>query len=153
MAKRDLGELTGVGYEGLDSEGFCRLVKANGIDVVCDVRKNAISRKKGFSKNKLKEALEKFGVGYIHLPSLGIPSETRQKAKTERAWEKMLHNYEAGLSSPDWDPIMQILAEKKKVALLCFEKDPECCHRTRLAHRITKEQPTLAMHEIPRGAS
>ena len=52
MAK-NMGELVGLGYEGLDSEGFCKLVKANGIDVVCDVRKNAISRKKGFSKKDL----------------------------------------------------------------------------------------------------
>jgi uncharacterized protein (DUF488 family) len=150
--KSSLGEMVGVGYEGLDSESFCRLLKENGVEVVCDVRKNAISRKKGFSKNKLKEALAKYEIDYVHLPSLGIPSEVRQKAKTDRAWEKMLHNYEASLSSPDWDPIMHFLAEKKKVALLCFEKEADCCHRSRLAHRITKEHPELPMQEIPRGA-
>ncbi|RYZ94695.1 MAG: DUF488 domain-containing protein, partial [Proteobacteria bacterium] len=132
MTKENTGSLVGVGYEGLDSEGFCRLLAKNKIEVVCDVRKNAISRKRGFSKNKLKEALSQVGIDYVHLPSLGIPSETRQKAKGERAWEKMLHNYQASLSSSDWDPILRlVLGEKKRVALLCFEKEAECCHRTR----------------------
>ncbi|RZA08656.1 MAG: DUF488 domain-containing protein [Proteobacteria bacterium] len=153
MTKPNSGSLTGVGYEGLDSDGFCRLLVKNKIEVVCDVRKNAISRKRGFSKNKLKEALAAVGIEYVHLPTLGIPSETRQKAKTERAWQKMLHNYEASLSSPDWDPILRlVLAEKKRVALLCFEKEADCCHRTRLAHRIETSHPEVKVMEIPRGA-
>lgn len=150
MANKKFGELVGIGYEGFDVESFGKVLKANGVNVVCDVRKNAISRKKGFSKNKLKEALAKYAIDYLHLPGLGIPSEVRQKAKGAAAWERMLNNYEHSLRSPDWDPIMHLLAEKKKVALLCFEKDPECCHRTRLAHRIS-EDAKLTVHEIPRG--
>lgn len=147
---KNAGKLLSVGYEGLSIDEFCSVVKAAKVDVVCDVRKNAISRKKGFSKNKLKEALEKVQVGYVHLPSLGIPSETRKKARTERDWEKMLNEYEARLSSPDWDPIMHLVAEGQRVALLCFEKDAETCHRTRLAHRIEGENPKLQVQEIPR---
>ena len=144
------GKLLSVGYEGLTIAEFCSLVSKAKVDVICDVRKNAISRKKGFSKNKLKEALAGVDIGYVHLPSLGIPSEKRKLARTERAWEKMLSEYEMALSSPDWDPIMHLVAEGQRVALLCFEKDPETCHRTRLAHRIEQENPKLLVNEITR---
>ena len=109
------GKLLSVGYEGLTIAEFCSLVSKAKVDVICDVRKNAISRKKGFSKNKLKEALAGVDIGYVHLPSLGIPSEKRKLARTERAWEKMLSEYEMALSSPDWDPIMHLVAEGQRV--------------------------------------
>lgn len=39
-----------IGYEGIDLEQFIDIIKKNHIDTIIDVRKNPVSRKKGFSK-------------------------------------------------------------------------------------------------------
>ena len=47
------------------------------IGLLCDVRKNPLSRKFGFSKKKLKHITETVGIKYVHIPELGIESDKR----------------------------------------------------------------------------
>ncbi len=49
--------LSTIGYEGKDIQYFIALLKREGITALIDVREKPFSRKKGFSKNKLQEAL------------------------------------------------------------------------------------------------
>ncbi len=72
-----------VGYEGQDIQDFVDFLAKNKITIIADVRKNPVSRKKGFSKNKLAESLATQKIGYMHLPNLGVPSAWRKKAKEE----------------------------------------------------------------------
>jgi hypothetical protein len=48
------------------------------------VRRNPVSRKRGFSKGKLAESLRERSIGYIHLVALGVPNALRQQLR-ERA--------------------------------------------------------------------
>jgi hypothetical protein len=47
-----------IGYEGTDIERFVQTLKIVGVEQLVDVRAVALSRKKGFSKNGLRNRLE-----------------------------------------------------------------------------------------------
>ncbi len=51
-----------VGYEGIQIQDLVETLLILGITVVADVRELPLSRKKGFSKNKLSEELSNNGI-------------------------------------------------------------------------------------------
>ncbi|TQK97553.1 helix-turn-helix protein [Streptomyces puniciscabiei] len=69
--------LWSAGYEGRDIDSFVASLLDSRIDVVADVRLTPISRKKGFSKTRLGQALAEAGIEYTHLRGLGNPKENR----------------------------------------------------------------------------
>lgn len=54
-------------YEGLSLEQYFNRLINNAVSVLCDVRRNAMSMKYGFSKRTLEQACEGVGVTYVHL--------------------------------------------------------------------------------------
>ena len=66
-----------IGYEGRQLDEFIAELVGRRVEVVFDVRENAISRKPGFSKRRLGEALAVAGIEYRHLSSLGNPRSNR----------------------------------------------------------------------------
>ena len=58
------GMIVSTGYEGRSIEDFVRAMKRNRVELVVDVRLNAVSRKRGFSKTALTAALAAEGIGY-----------------------------------------------------------------------------------------
>ncbi|WII71480.1 DUF488 domain-containing protein [Bdellovibrio sp. 22V] len=132
-----------IGYEASTLEEFIDGLKKNKIKVVVDVRKNPVSRKKGFSKRKLAEALEKNKIGYGHFPGLGVPSAWRKEAKEHKITrEHMFKNYQRQIL-PKQDDDLESIAEmlrtpKNRVALLCFEANADDCHRRYVAEELHK---------------
>lgn len=59
-----------IGYEGVSLEEYLNKLIINGITMLCDVRKNSLSMKYGFSKSQLKNACEGVGIKYVHMPDL-----------------------------------------------------------------------------------
>ena len=66
-----------IGYEGISLEEYLNKLILNDIKVLCDVRKNSVSMKYGFSKVQLQKACEGVGIKYVHIPELGIDSDKR----------------------------------------------------------------------------
>ena len=62
--------------------------------MLCDVRKNPLSRKYGFSKSTLSETLNKLGIEYTHLGALGIASEKRQYLNAQSDYDRLFDEYE-----------------------------------------------------------
>lgn len=130
----DRNGLIGVGYEGQDIETFVGGLQAWGIDVVADVRLNAISRKKGFSKKALGLALEGAGIKYLHMQVLGNPKSNRDgfwAPGTEDA--RRAHDHYRGLLAevPQSRALDDLVSASlsNRVAVLCFEASERCCHR------------------------
>jgi len=134
-------ELFTIGYEGLDIDEFTSFLKKKRIQLIADVRKNPVSRKKGFSKHKMAAALKEKGIDYVHLPGLGTPSAWRKQAdKGLLTREKMFENFAEEIipTHPDeMDQLRQLMREKR-MALLCYEADATDCHRKCLADEIVK---------------
>ncbi len=127
-----------IGYEGTDIDRFTATLKAVGVTVVADVRAVAISRKRGFSKNGLRERLEAGGITYVHFAGLGDPKAGRDAARAGR-YQEFRRVYSAHLKTSDAIGALKVLedtARQDAVCLLCFERDPATCHRRMIANRL-----------------
>jgi uncharacterized protein (DUF488 family) len=123
----------GVGYEGRSIDEFVLGLAGIGVARLVDVRLTPISRKKGFSKSALGQALAARDIAYEHRRELGNPKENRagfggspQQLETARA------AYADRLRHAESLAALDALAEKARcelIALLCFEADESRCHR------------------------
>ena len=135
MTIHETGIVT-IGYEGRNLDQFLLILVENNVGKLIDVRKNAFSRKSGFSKNPLKSALEKKGISYLHMPELGIESAQRQNL-TKEEFSKLFRRYaeELGIKEDLLDTIKSV-AQMERVALMCFETRESDCHRGVIAKRF-----------------
>lgn len=130
--------IVSAGYEGRTIGGFLSELQRMGVQTVADVRLNAISRKAGFSKTRLRDELATAGIRYVHLPSLGNAKENRRPFWEGRA-EEGRRAYRQALQSPQAESALQeltALARHQVIAILCFEDDVEKCHRKVLIDQI-----------------
>lgn len=138
-SKTSTGIVT-IGYEGKTIDKFLNELISNKINVVVDVRKNAYSMKFGFQLNKLRSYLAKIDIDYIHMPELGIPSESRKNLKTYEDYQALFANYKRELETKtDYLEKIKSLSQNKKVSLMCFEKDIKYCHRGIIAERLRED--------------
>lgn len=133
-----MNPLATIGYETDTQSGMIDRLKAADVELVIDVRAVASSRKAGFSKTLLAGGLKDQGVDYLHLRDLGTPKPGRDAARTGRI-DEMRQIFEAHLEEPA--AVLALaqataLAKTKRIALLCYEDDPNCCHRRIVADRI-----------------
>ncbi|MGW1543242.1 DUF488 family protein, N3 subclade [Streptomyces sp. NPDC002309] len=131
-------EIWSAGYEGRDIDSFVASVRAARIDAVVDVRLTPISRKPGFSKTRLREALHAAGVEYVHLRALGNPKDNRAPFWEGRLKEGQAR-YRSLLEAKEACTELTQLAElagTSRVAVLCFEQDAQRCHRTVVIEEI-----------------
>ena len=123
-----------IGYEAATQPDFIATLKSAGVERVIDVRALPLSRRPGFSKTPLKNALAEEGIDYVHLKALGTPAEGREAARNgrhedlKRIYARQLELPEAMVAAEQ----MKALAADKPSALLCFERDPAGCHRSLL---------------------
>jgi len=81
MAARRKRTVFTIGYEGADVDRFLTTLNDAGVATVADVRAVALSRKKGFSKNQLRDNLAEAEIGYRHFIDLGTPKAGREAAR------------------------------------------------------------------------
>ncbi len=127
-----------IGYEGRTVDELIAALKAAGAELLIDVRAIAASRRPGFSKTALGGALRGVGIDYLHLRALGTPKPGREAARKGRAAE-MRVIFENHLETPEAELAFEqalAAAQERRSALLCFERDPPCCHRTIVAERL-----------------
>jgi uncharacterized protein (DUF488 family) len=130
-----------IGYEGFSLEEYLNKLILNDIRVLCDVRKNSLSMKYGFSKSQLQHACEGVGIKYMHIPDLGIESDKRQELHTQSDYDRLFQLYRKDTlikTRSQQENILQLLKANKRVALTCFEANICQCHRKHLAEAITK---------------
>lgn len=135
-----------IGYEGLSFEKYLNILIENDVHVLCDVRKNAYSQKFGFNKVQLERACSVIGIKYVHIPELGIESDKRQTLHSQLDYDRLFDYYEQNILSTkdsELDLIKSIISSDKRVALTCFEHDPQQCHRTRIANRLIHSADNL----------
>ena len=127
-----------IGYEGTDIERFIATLKQVGVMAIADVRAVAVSRKKGFSKAKLRARLEQEGIAYIHYIELGDPKPGRDAARAGE-YEKFRRIYSRHLAGAVPQTAIKAvvkIARQRPTCLLCFERDPKVCHRSMIADEL-----------------
>jgi uncharacterized protein (DUF488 family) len=124
-------EVLTIGYEGCRIDDFITRLQSAGVETLVDVRELPLSRKKGFSKNQLREAIEGVGIKYVHLKSLGDPKEGRRAARVgdhDRFVHIFTRHMETEGAMEGLQELSQIVGDAK-TCLLCFERNHSTCHR------------------------
>jgi hypothetical protein len=133
--------LATIGYEGKSLESYLNQLLQAGVTLLCDVRRNPLSRKYGFSKKTLSNACEGVGIRYEHLPELGIDSEERRELKTQADYDALFAEYERKSLPRQTAALAKIRAwvkQGERVALTCFELLPHQCHRHCVAEALAQ---------------
>ena len=129
-----------IGYEGSSFEGYLNRLLKNNVKTLVDVRRNPLSRKYGFSKKTLSDAVNKLGINYLHMPELGIASEKRQELNCQADYDRLFDSYEKDELSKNADAIerlFEVFTRDKRIAITCFEAHVCMCHRGRVAKAIS----------------
>ena len=122
------------------------------IDLLVDTRAVAASRRPGFSKRQLAASLNEIGIPYLHLQKLGTPAEGRQAAHAGdldmlwRIYDKHIKTPEAQAALGE---LLALIKAGKRVCLLCYERDPNECHRSRIAALVKKRTRVKVEDLIP----
>jgi uncharacterized protein (DUF488 family) len=130
-----------IGYESATIPDFIAALTSAGVERVIDVRAVPNSRRPGFSKTPLRNALAEAGIDYVHLRALGTPAEGRAAARAgrhadlERIYAGQLELPEAMAQSAQ---MLELVGEKPS-ALLCYERDPAHCHRALLLDAVAPD--------------
>jgi uncharacterized protein (DUF488 family) len=143
-------DLFTIGYEGLDQRRFMAHLAHNKISVIADVRHLPLSRKKGFSKSSLTEMLNKNNIEYISFRELGTSKDMRNKLYETRDYATFFDKYRKLMADKkeSLDRILELLENGQKVSLLCFERDPELCHRKIVAEEVKIRNNGLRINHI-----
>lgn len=85
--------LATIGYQGAPLPAFLATLKAARVTLLLDVRGLPLSRRKGFSKTPLSEALMRIGIGYRHEHALGVPRSLRRRLRDDGDLERYVADF------------------------------------------------------------
>ncbi|HYD18911.1 MAG TPA: DUF488 domain-containing protein [Patescibacteria group bacterium] len=130
-----------IGYEGVTVEAFLRRLESAGVKTLIDVRAVPLSRKPGYSKNRLAAFLAERGIAYAGLKGLGTPAAGREAARKGRISEMRAifgRHMETEPALADLTKAIEI-AGTAPACLLCFEHSAACCHRLMVAEIMAEK--------------
>jgi uncharacterized protein (DUF488 family) len=130
-----------IGYEQAKPATVLDQLKRAKIELLVDTRAVAASRRPGFSKRQLAASLDEAGIGYIHLQKLGTPAEGRAAARrghTGALWRIYDKHIKTSEAQAALDELIALIKSGKRVALLCYCRDPKACHRSRIVANVKK---------------
>ena len=137
-----------IGYEGATVGEFLGALEKAGVKRLIDVRAVPNSRRPGFSKTPLRNALAEAGIDYVHLRALGTPADGRAAARAGRH-EDLERIYAGQLELPEAiaeGAQMLDLAHDRPSAVLCYERDPAVCHRTLLLDAVAPDAEVIHLY-------
>ena len=141
-----------IGYQQAKPDAVLGELKRAKIDLLVDIRAVAASRRPGFSKRQLAASLDQAGIAYIHLQKLGTPAQGRQAARAGD-FEALWRIYDKHIKTPEAQAalgeLLALIKSGKRVCLLCYERDPNECHRSRIAALVKKRTRVKVDDLIP----
>ncbi len=129
-----------IGYEGKSLDAFLAILRQNGVKRLIDVRDAPFSRKPGFSKKPLEQALKAASIEYVGIPELGTDKSSRDSHKTDKSIEPVLQEYRLKLEKniAHYERLKR-LARERPSAIMCFEADFRRCHRQVIEEKLAQD--------------
>lgn len=140
-----------IGYQGYSQHAYLKALAARSVTVLCDLRRTAISRDADFARLALSRACAESGIRYEHLWQLGAHSETHRAGRVRQDRESFLEDYRLR-TLPNQQALLEgihgWLLNGERVALTCFERRPDECHRSCVADQLqqTFGEPCTPIH-------
>lgn len=141
-----------IGYEQAKPAAVLNELKRAKIELLVDTRAVAASRRPGFSKRQLAASLDEAGIGYLHLQKLGTPAQGRAAARKGdlgtlwRIYDKHIRQAEP---QEELGELVKLIKSGKRVALLCYCRDPKACHRSRIVANVKQRMRVKVEDLIP----
>ncbi len=139
-----------IGYEGDSVDGRLERLIRHGVKLLCDVRRNPLSRKTGFSKGPLSSYCAKVGIEYRHLPELGIPGQRRQELNTLADYQALFadcRREDLPKAKPVIEELGTLLKQYDRIALTVAQRDAARGE----PHQIARA--ARALHQAARSGS
>ena len=141
-----------IGYEKALPAAVLGELRRAKVDLLVDTRAVAASRRPGFFKRQLAAALDEEGIAYVHLQKLGTPAAGREAARAGDL-DTLWRIYDKHIKTPEaQDALGELLALIKsgqRVCLLCYERDSNECHRSRIVALVKKRMRVKVDDLIP----
>ncbi|HET7803798.1 MAG TPA: DUF488 domain-containing protein [Pseudolabrys sp.] len=141
-----------IGYEQARPAAVLGELKQAKIELLADTRAIAASRRTGFSKRQLAAALDAQGIAYVHLQKLGTPAEGRAAARsgdTNALWRIYDKHIKGADAQSELHELIALIKSGKRIALLCYCRDPKTCHRSRIVANVKKKMAVKVTDLIP----
>lgn len=140
--------LATIGYEAVTLDEFLATLKAQKVRHLVDVRELPLSRKKGFAKRKLSEALSEVGIEYTHLRDLGDPKAGREAARRGdyKTFKQIFSLHMSTSAAQEALDELEVIASQGGACLMCFEKSAVDCHRSIVAAAVHKRTGLKVAH-------
>ena len=158
--------LVTIGVYGFALEEFLAALRSADVRLLLDVRQRRGVRGPEYAwanSKRRQEALAGAGIAYEHRPELAPTTELRRLQYAEddrqgvgkRSRSELAPAYRERyiaeiLDKADLDAVRAVLPQEEAGALLCVERDPEACHRSLIAARLTAEHGLEVTHLRPR---
>jgi uncharacterized protein (DUF488 family) len=143
------GRIYSVGYEGLTVSGLVERLSQSHVTMLVDVRLTPSSRRPGFSKRALSQALAGAGIEYVHERQLGNPPDNRASFRSgdgEAGRRRMRERLENGSGAAlQW---LAREAAERRVAVLCVERESHRCHRNVITDMAKELEPELEIIDV-----
>lgn len=141
-----------IGYEQAKPASVLSELKHANIETLVDTRAVAASRRPGFSKRQLAASLDEAGIGYVHFQKLGTPTEGRAAARSgdiDALWRIYDKHIKGTDAQAELKKLVSLIKSGKRVALLCYCRDPKTCHRSRIVANLKKRARVSVKDLIP----
>jgi uncharacterized protein (DUF488 family) len=144
-----------IGHSTHAVERFEALLRAHGIELVCDVRRHPGSaRHPQFNADSLSATLGRAGIAYEELGAqLGGRREARDDSMGESSRSASFRAYAEHMRTPDFAAglkRLEQLARERHAAIMCAEGDWRRCHRRLIAEALTTRAWRVT-HILPDG--
>jgi uncharacterized protein (DUF488 family) len=160
-----MGRLVTIGVYGWSLDRFLAALREAGVTQLLDVRQRRGVRGSEYAwanSKRLQAALAEAGIEYRHHPELAPTTELRhlqyaedrrrgvgKRSRAHLAPAYVERYTNERLDAVDLAPISAAMPADGATALLCVERDPEACHRSLAAERITAEFGLALEHIRP----
>ena len=154
-----------IGVYGFDRESFLRRLRHADVCLLLDVRQRRGVRGPEYAwanSLRLQAALAQARIAYEHHLELAPTTELRRlqyaeddrqgvgkRSRRELAAEYTRRYTTEILDRADLTPLVAALPAGGTAALLCVESDPEACHRSLIAQRLTERHSITIEHLRP----
>jgi uncharacterized protein (DUF488 family) len=131
-----------IGYEQASLPDVIATLKRAKVKILIDTRAVAASRRAGFSKKALSASLDEAGIAYLHFQKLGTPAEGREAARSgnyDKLWKIYGKHIKTKPAQEELAEVNKLVEAGKKVCLLCYERKPEECHRSKIAELVVEK--------------
>ena len=124
-----------IGHSTRSTREFIKILRAHSIEALVDIRHYPGSRYcPQFGKARLKRNLERNGIRYVHLVSLGGRRRAMPESEQNRGWRSaQFRGYADYMQTKEFREGLKellTLAKEFTVAIMCSEAVPWRCHRS-----------------------